>query len=254
MRDTLKIKQYLAAQGRHYVRAVSDNQENLERIQHRKSAAKYLATHAQELDDFFGMLNGAVDKALDEDGCLVAPRQNFWFHSYAPKKKLWQDALGKLKQAGLLGLSGNEIVFIDAEDTQFLRGGWLEEYAFHILRDENIFDVALGVEVHDVGRGDPKETLNEFDVLATHMNQLLFVECKTKRFDPKQNDNELSYKLDSLGKKARGLFGETWLLSARAPNSQLESRLKDNAIKIVGPGDLARLREKVQTWIGARHG
>ena len=52
-------------------------------------------------------------------------------------------------------------------------------------------------------------------LLDPKTNQLLVIECKTLRFREGENDNEIAYRIDSLGKAARGLFGETWLLSAR---------------------------------------
>lgn len=246
MIDVLDVPRYIAAQGLRYRSAVSDDAARLERIGQRKSAAKYLARHAFELDSLIGKLNGLADLAFAKSDRLVSPRQGF---DYAPHpNSAWAKALRELNGAGLLGWEegGSEVVFIDAERTQFLRGGWLEEYAFHVLRDEKVFDARLGVEAAGDAAG---LTRNEFDVLVAHGNRLLFVECKTLRFDPDQNDNELAYKLDSLGKMARGLFGETWLLSARAPTPQLIERLRGARIRLIGPDELPRLRDAVQTWM-----
>lgn len=246
MSDVLDVPRYLAAQGLSCRCSASDDAERLARIVERKAATKHLARHAAELDQFIGALNRLADLAFNKSDRLQSPRQAF---DYAPHPRSpWAKALAELVKAGLLGWNEGEteIVFIDEERTQYLRGGWLEEYAFHVLRDERVFDVRLGVEV---GSGGGSQSRNEFDVLAAHGNRLLFIECKTLRFNPDQNDNELAYKLDSLGKAARGLFGETWLLSARPPTPQLIERLRDARIRLMGPDELPRLREAVQGWM-----
>lgn len=248
MRDVIDVPLYLKAQGLRYITAASDEDERLKRINERKPTAKYLARSAPKLDKFFGTLNALADQAFAKSDRLISPRQSF---DYAPHPKSpWSEALRKISEAGLLGWQEGEaeIVFIDEERTQFLRGGWLEEYAYHILRDEKIHDVRLGVEVGMAGDGN-EVAKNEFDVLATQANRLLFIECKTLRFNQNENDNELAYKLDSLGKATRGLFGETWLLSARPPTPLLEKRLGGARIRLIGPDGLPKLRETLQSWM-----
>jgi len=90
---------------------------------------------------------------------------------------------------------------------------------------------------------------NEFDVLACHMNQMLHIECKTLRYRG-ENDNEIAYKLDSLGDDVRGLFGHTWLLSAREPTEVLIARARRARIRLVPPAELQHLRDLVREWRG----
>jgi hypothetical protein len=216
------------------------------RINQRKGVAKYLERNAPALDSFIGKLNALADLAFAKSDRLTSPRQGF---DYAPHPDSpWSKVLRELSGGGVLGWQEGEaeIVFIDEERTRFLRGGWLEEYAFHVLHDEKLFDVRLDTTISGDTGGLTK---NQFDVLAAHDNRLLFIECKTLRFNPDENDNELAYKLDSLGKAARGLFGETWLLSARPPTPQLIERLREARIRLIGPVELPRLRETLQTWM-----
>jgi hypothetical protein len=52
----------------------------------------------------------------------------------------------------------------------------------------------------------------------------------------------------------RGLFGDTWLLSARKPSDVLTERVRRARIRLIGPEDLAHLREIVHAWLaGDRH-
>lgn len=246
MRDVLDVPHYIAAQGQRYIGAMSD-QWDKERITRRKAAAKYLAKNAVQLDKFFGVMNRLASNALDQRGeKLIEPLQRL---DYAPhSSSLWVNALRELQKAGVLGWEDGsaDVGFIDAEGARFVCGGWLEEYAFHVIHDEGVFDVRLGVKVVL-----EQEAGNEFDVLACQRNQLLFVECKTLRFVEGVNDNELAYKLKSLGESARGLFGETWLLSAQPPTDILAERCRQSRIKLLGPAEIADLRKIVQEWMRA---
>lgn len=246
MRNVLDVPRYLAAQGLTFSSAASDPPDFRERMQARKSAAKFLARNAIKLESFIRAMNTLADKALDREGQLVQPRQSL---NYPPDpQSTWADAMRELVKAKCIGWTEgeNDVVFIDAERTQFVRGGWLEEYAFHIVHDDKPFDARMGVEVLIEGG---ERARNEFDVLACHGNQLLFIECKTLKFEEGRNDNDLAYKLKSLGETARGLFGETWLLSAQSPTPMLAERAQQARIRLLGPADLPKLRETLQQWM-----
>lgn len=246
MRDVLDVPHYLAAQGLSYSSASTDSPEFRQRMLARKAAAKYLARNAPSLESFIRSMNALADKALDRDGNLVAPVQSLY---YPPDPRSpWAEAMRQLAAAKCFGWTEgeSEVVFIDAERTRFVRGGWLEEYAFHVLHDERLFDTRLGVEV--IAEGGEKAR-NEFDVLACHGNQLLLVECKTVKFEEGRNDSDLAYKLKSLGESARGLFGETWLLSAQSPTPILVERARQARIRLFSPNDLPKLREAIRQWI-----
>lgn len=243
MKDVLDVPRYLDAQGFRFSGAVSDDPDWRERAAARKAACKYLGRQAERIQDFIGAINGLADQALDGGEALVEPRQVF---NGVPWGK-WQETLGELTRHGLLRWRDGsaDIEFVDDESARFLHGGWLEEYAWHVLKDDGAFDVRLGVR----GRWDTGDRAeNEFDVLATQANQLLFIECKTLRH-LERNDNTLAYKVDSLGTDARGLFGATWILAAREPSTVLHERARQARFRVLGPGELPRLREHVLAWM-----
>lgn len=244
MADVLDVPSYLAAQGFHFQGDLSGDGVWLARSMARKQVCKYLARNASQLGDFIGALNGLVGKALDNKGeTLQWPRQNF---REIPRGR-WAQALQEIAGAGLLRWEGGvEVDIPDLETARFLQGGWLEEYAWHIVRDEHLFDTRINTR--GVWEG-AQQARNEFDVLACHHNQLLFIECKTLKYDPGMNDNDIAYKVESLGKDARGLFGSTWLLSAREPSDVLRDRARQARFDLLGPGDLPHLRERVQSWM-----
>lgn len=250
MTDVLNVRRYLSAQSLNCLGSQSDNPEYLATLQSRKSAAKFLAMNAEKLDKFFPTMNWLADNALkksdNREEVLADPLQKL--NCPPDRNSIWADALRELKKAKCIGWTEGEceIGFVSAEGARFVRGGWLEEYAFHVLRDEKPFDVRLGTRVVSK-RGEKAE--NEFDVLACNSNQLLFVECKTLKFTEGKNDNDTAYKIKSLGDVARGLFGETWLLTAQKPTELLIERSRQARFRLIGPSELPKLRNLVREWL-----
>jgi hypothetical protein len=249
MRDVLDVPTYLAAQGFRFSVAVSDDPAWRERVAQRKAACKYLGRHASTLQDFVGAINALADQALErtpdtDEERLREPRQLLRNTPWGD----WAKALGELAKAKLIDWRDGqaEIEFADVASAQLLRGGWLEEYAWHIVKDERVFDARMGVTG---GWANMRKGTNEFDVLACNGNQLLFIECKTLRFRD-GNDNDIGYKVDSLGQDARGLFGQTWLLSAREPSQVLNERARQAGIRVIGPQALPKFKDIVREWMG----
>lgn len=248
MRQVLDVPTYLAAQGFRYLRAESDDALWRQRADQRKAAAKFLGRHTPELGLFFYVLNGMVNSAIQEKAGsrqleLANPTQRF--HDDKPPYGIWQQALRELDKAGILAWSADrplEVRFLGLEEAQFVRGGWLEEYVWHILQDERLADVRKGVRGTWKREGDSK---NEFDVLAVHENVMLYVECKTGWEDYA----DLSYKTDSLGRSIKGPFGESWILSAQEPGEELHKRAQHHQFLVVGPQEIPHLRQKVQRWL-----
>jgi hypothetical protein len=249
MTSVLDVPLYLEAQGFTLKAVVSDDAGWRERAEARSAAAEFLAQNAERNQSFVGALNGLASAVLDDSGeSLVAPRQSF----RDSPRGWWAKTLGKLSGWGLLQWQegSKDIDFIDVERTRFLNGGWLEEYAWQAIRDAKPHDVRLGVKGHWHGASSIP---NEFDVLAAQQNELLFLECKTLRHHDREgeyNDNDVAYKVDSLGQDVRGLFGETWLLSARAPTDVLRQRARRASIRLIGPGELQHLSDLVRAWVG----
>ena len=250
MADVLNVIDYLRAQGFLYRDACSDSPEWRKSAAARKESAKLMGKHAADPDmqNFIGAINSMADKSLDNNGeNLIAPIQSL---GQKTPWGIWKDMLGKFSKAGLIKWFGDtNIEFPDIEAAHFLRGGWLEEYAWHIVKDAQVSDARMSVTGSwENGR----EANNEFDVLATHGNQLLFVECKTLRHGrdgSSEKDSDILYKLDSLGRDARGLFGSSWLLSARQPTTEMLDRANGQGIRILGPDELPDLRKVVQQWM-----
>ncbi|MHB1573453.1 MAG: Card1-like endonuclease domain-containing protein [Acidithiobacillus sp.] len=244
MTDVLDVKQYLDAQQFRVTRIRSDQKAWQDSVNTRKSLCKKLGEQAAVLGDFIGILNKAGGQALDNRGeNLLQPEQTLPMVPHGP----WADMLMEMDTRNLLAWKRGtpSVTFLDAENTRFLSGRWLEEYVWHILKDNGAFDVRLGVEGNWL-RG--KGSKNELDVLATKTNRLLYVECKTLTHR-EEKDSDLAYKADSLGNDLRGIFGETWLVTARPPTDNLLDRARQSHFKVIGPQELPALKEHVLAWV-----
>ncbi len=249
MRDVLDVPRYLAVQGFRYEGDGSRDEALRARLAGRRPASQYLAEHAAQLEGFIGALNGLASQAVERD-VLARPVQRF---RDVPRGR-WLEALKTLQRGRVLHWSGQaEIEFPDAEAARFCGGGWLEEYAYAVAKDVGLYDVRFKVR----GIWEGAERIgNEFDILACDRNRLLFIECKTLRWneDEKGNDNDLAYKIESLGKDVRGLFGASWLVTARKPTRVLEARARQAKFRLIGPHELRYLQDRLQAWKGGRSG
>ncbi|WP_435101160.1 Card1-like endonuclease domain-containing protein [Arhodomonas sp. AD133] len=240
----LDVRTHLLAQGFRVRKATSDDSSWQEVVRERKRVCKQLAKHAEEWAGFLGALNALASQAMSGDE-LIEAEQSF---DETPRRR-WATAMDWLRAEGMLDWDGGAaVMFLDEDRTRFLNGGWLEEYVYHWLVDEGVDDVALGVTGTWDGTNGAR---NEFDVVAVHANRLLVVECKTNRHgrDEASDDRQL-YKLDSLSKAVRGLFGHTWFVTAREPAKAMTKRATQHGIELLGPSQLPRLREDVQRWLG----
>jgi hypothetical protein len=244
MVSVLDVPAYLAAQGFVFESAVSDDERWLQRAEARADAADFLAREAVILADFIGAMSFLASEARDNDGQLRQPRQ---CHKRKPAGH-WGHAMDVLAKAGLVAWDGSaEFEFSSAEAAAFIGGIWLEEYAWRTIRECKPHDVRISVR-GNWDRG--ARAANEFDVLATYLNQILFVECKTLRLGRDgAKDSDILYKVDSLGQDVRGLFGSTWLISGREPTPAVLDRANAQGVTIIGPGKLPNLAVAVRRWM-----
>lgn len=249
MTDVLDVPGYLAAQGMRFDHADSDNSARQRIIEQRATLTRYIGGHILDLQAGINILNGIIYNAIERN---PATREDRLVRAdFDLRNGAWGDfakLLSRCDELGLVewmrGAKAGRIVDLDA--ARYLSGGWLEEYAWLSTSDCRPFDVRMGV--HRAGQDD--DELNEFDLLAVHANQLLFVECKTANYQRQIGQaNQTAYKVDSLSRQARGLFGETWLLSAIAPPQELLDRCRDARIRLIGPDKLPVIGELIQSWM-----
>ncbi len=251
MTDVLTVPLYLATYGFTVRSCASDDRGWLAQAGRRKALSKWLAAQTSNLGDFLGALNRLAIGALDGTGeTLKEATQRF---NEAPRGK-WRGAMQEIAKSnyGLVDWDGAAtITFLEADAARYLGGIWLEEYTWHIVCDTKPHDVRCSLKGTWDGGEKAHKPENEFDLVATYRNCLLVVECKTLKFGRDESkDQDILYKLDALGNKARGLFGATWLISARILTDNARSRAKSQKIEVIEAHELPRLREKVLAWMG----
>lgn len=249
MENVLDVPGYLAAQDIRIDRIDSDDQARCARAAKRAELTRFIGTNVVKLQAGIKILNGILSKAIEKDSSTKEER--LVTTDFQLEKGAWGYFEELLVRSNALGLlewrkEKNSGCFTDLESARYFKGIWLEEYAWLCARDSRPFDARMGV--HRAGIGDYE--INEFDLLAAHGNQLLYVECKTVNY---QRDihkaNQDAYKIDSLSRVTRGLFGETWLLSAIEPPQELLDRAHELRIRVLGPQEIPNLGSHIEKWM-----
>lgn len=218
LHSVLDIAHALAVNGARYKRALSDDAAQLSAIQQRAVFSRWLASHIGQLADtpqgkpgFLSNLNKLVNAALNPKSDALLQAQQRWF---APPRGAWLQALEQAQALGLLRIVDEQTIeFCSLAATRYLRGGWLEEYAWLCAQELGIEHAALGVELEWPGKA-LVASANEMDVVLAQHNRLLVLECKTGRFggvDGEGKEQQVLGLLDSLSKQALGSQGQRWL-------------------------------------------
>ena len=245
LQSVVDVDTALAAQGMTVTESLDLDEGWRDRAAERRDLTKHLGRNAGTLAQFIGALNRVANAALDDRGeQLAEPRQ--WFSR--PPLGEWRQATKRIANAGQVVWDGEcGLTFDTVEKARYLAGGWLEEFAWHQVRALRPFDVRAGV------RGAWDNTTkgsNELDLVVTHGNRLLLVECKTLRLGRNDNDDDrLLYKLDSVGDDVKGIFGDVVLLSARTPSDAVRDRARQHGIHVIGPDRLHAFQKCVRDWM-----
>lgn len=248
LQAVLNVRDYLQAYGANTLHCLSEDPLWHTNALQRRAAAQHLAelSGQSHLKSLIKVLNALAMKALSLRGdSLIAPQQAF----DRPLAANWREALQPLLDAGLLALLPNEqdVVFMDAERTRFLCGHWLEEYAWQVAEQLDLDDAACGVEI----RWEKSDTYNELDVVVTHNNRLLALECKTGVFASKHSTlkgtdpNHVLYKMDSIGDSIKGLYGNVALLTVWDLPEEAQERARTQKLRLINPQEL---RDFLQHW------
>ncbi len=143
--SVLDIQDYLKAYGANYKQSLSDNHHWQEQILQRKNLTKYLGQKAESLSHLIGNINYLVSEALSNNGNEI--EKPVQYLNKCPRGD-WRIALQKMEESGLLEWDKDtEIRFIDVEAARYLGGIWLEEYVYHISKDEQPKEVSSGVKI-----------------------------------------------------------------------------------------------------------
>jgi len=154
----------------------------------------------------------------------------------------------------LIGVKGGGYAFANADAMKYLTGGWIEEWAWAVATDCRPDACASGVTIRALA-GQAKqphanEADNELDLIVLHGNRLLIAECKTINWSGGNARQEIFNKLDALSTHARGLFGKSLLISAKALDEKALRRAKAYGIQTIEGKSLQDLKKEILKWMG----
>jgi len=160
-----------------------------------------------------------------------------------------------LTQQGLLVEQAEEpdsYLFSSKEAMNYLGGGWLEQWAWLQAKACEPHDLAANVTVHAASdaQGDNPDEDNELDLVVLHNNRLLIAECKTINWKGQGAKQEIFNKLDALGTHARGLFGQSLLVTAYPLDDRAKRRAEAYKIQTVLLSNLGELKTVIKKWMG----
>lgn len=162
----------------------------------------------------------------------------------------WQGLSRKLIAAQVLVETDHGLAFTSVGTLNYLKGGWLEEWAWHVARACGADDCRAGLFVNaDPDATDDRHD-NELDLVVLYQNRLLIAECKTINWSGAAGKQDILNKLDALGNHARGLFGRSLLVSARTLDADVSRRARAYRIKVLAARDLPRLSDEILSWMG----
>jgi len=246
----LDVKTYLSAQNIQLKFCDSDDIVWQKDVFSRAELTFLMAKKAGFNGHLFGILNALSQKACNRSSdMLVDPCQEF---DRPVHNKYWQQILTSMANQELIEWDElSKVQFNTIEAANYIGGGWLEEYAWLIAKNNNVDDVRLGVNVKTCD-GNRCHVPNEHDVIIVHNNRLLHIECKTVNYQKfSYLGKDLSYKMDSTGAKIGGLFGNNVLLSVwNLPSHQLE-RANTYGIDVLAAQKLDSFDVFLKDWIAS---
>lgn len=159
--------------------------------------------------------------------------------------------LQEFEDAGALAKEGAKLIFTSEADRDFVKGGWLERHVFQTV-DALSGELELRDKAANLVVRDPGGVKNELDVALMARNRLFVIECKTARMDrpeaPKANDT--LFKLAEICRRVGGLGTRGMLVSYRGLREEEKRLAAALRIELATGGELARLKEKIRSWVG----
>ena len=243
MQDILRINDVLLAQGyrRQDGTGGAEDAHWLRTAEERRAVSAFIGQHSRALGRFFGTLNGLARRALDPQGRLREPAQQFEF---APGGKA-AELLRIARDAGLVSWnSDTSLNFLSSDSASYLGGGWVEEYVGLKISGARPSEWAPRLRIRNVDTG----STNELDAVVVHRNRALVVECKAARVDG-GSTSEWIYKASQLARSVGGALAKALLVSAREFGDADRQRANEYGVDVLCAGDLAELSDYLRRWM-----
>ena len=176
--------------------------------------------------------------------------------------KALQAVLDRCAEYQLITLKGKTLNFLSESNCRWLAGLWLEDHVFHVM-DElrkqpslQIQDLAESVEVIYAGKARSQQAKvdNELDILFLADNRLFVIECKTRVFSGKTNNNasEAIYKLATLKRELGGSQARAMFVSYYPIRDEDKRRADLLGVELCTGRQLQELPSRLRKWISLR--
>lgn len=260
---------YLHGQGYRILESASDDRTWRERAVQRRALTESLVIgfsgyHTEAHGGLVGELNRQAERVVKDildkhpEGKRREQRQAT-LDRFVPQTDMKKPSCSKsvrtvfdgLVAAGLLARrDGSEAWhFLTHDALRYLNGGWLEEWAWLVAKDCNPDKCRAGVFIQAGEKAPGERADNELDLVVLHRNRLLIAECKTIHWQGANGKQDVLNKLDAMGSHARGLFGKSFLISARPLDEDARRRTKAYGIAVLEGGELSRFKLELEKWM-----
>ncbi len=212
-----------------------------------KKVSNSIINEIERFGNPLGALNWLAAKS--EVSLSSPPVQDKWKNN-----RNFRDLLEIFEEKGFLQYVDGVVRFKDEASRFFVNGGWLEYHVKEILERLRsrlpIQDIAHSLDVCHI---DLCDVTNELDVVFLSENRLYIIECKTKRFTSKKNDDDQKaadalYKLDVL-RDYGGLKASGMLVSFKKLPEPDKERAEAMGIRTVIGGAIRRLEQEIEKWL-----
>ncbi|MDO5650909.1 MAG: DUF1887 family CARF protein [Moraxella sp.] len=150
-----------------------------------------------------------------------------------------------MNETGLFTLDDNKIKCVDEQARTLMNGGWLEIIVADKMRGKDYRDISQSVEIAKSTQRKGVHTNQELDVMAMRGNQLVMVECKTKKWENATDASGAIYKLSSL-RDIGGLNTYPIFVSLRDLPASAKTRAAEMGVKVIsGQTDIMALSSKL---------
>jgi len=234
----LRLGHYLRSYGATFAEPIDRPQPNPSW----QALMKDLVLNVGSLTNPIGQLNYLAQQARDNLRTQLTAEQS--------NNPSLHALLRKFEQIQVLQIKSNALQFPSEAARAFANGGWIEHHVYQTVCQVTgalgIRDKAANLQLRDIS-GQP----NEIDVAFLARNRLFVIECKTARMDNPQDlkANDTLYKLAENCRRIGGL-GTRGMLATYRPLRDSELRLAQALqIEVVAASALARLDEKLKSWV-----
>lgn len=253
MQSVLKLIDFLRVYGYHIKTSRKNNRQvrakHLDIARDRANQTSEMAADAHRFRHAIGALNGVASKAANELNKGGAQNPLIQRLDFKGAKKADLEYFGKLEDQGLLVYrqAQQQVEFMTAEAARYCAGGWLEEFVALKAEKAGIngdWDYNLEVQTAEL------HTPNEIDLMVTHNNRALVVECKTAKPESGVAQGWLT-RLGNLARRVGGRQATAMLVSIHKLGKPHVKRAEDLGVLLCHGSEVEYFARHLQSWLNS---